>query len=160
MKILLSLALLITAPVYAGKRKPLPQKDKAAVIKVLQANELLHAAFFDYSGKSVEENAQKTLKALMKLSKSSVIKEFVDPYKVLKNIKAKNTRELNNTLYASISKGFVKVVNTYDVGPDYNSYSCSMVKKKWVQNSSKKKRTHNPYAPEMPHCGSRDTDHK
>ena len=51
------------------------------------------------------------------------------------------------------------VVNTYDVGKKYNAYSCPMVKKKWVQNSKKMAKVHNPYAPNMPHCGSKDTSH-
>jgi hypothetical protein len=45
------------------------------------------------------------------------------------------------------------------VGEGYNEYTCPMVKKKWVQNSKKRARVHNPYAPEMPHCGGQVTEY-
>ena len=55
-----------------------------------------------------------------------------------------------------VSKALVHIVRTYDVGK-YNAYSCPMVKKVWVQNSAKQDGVQNPYAPEMPACGTKDT---
>lgn len=53
----------------------------------------------------------------------------------------------------------IHIVNKYDLGSKYNAYSCPMVKKKWLQNSDKMAKVHNPYAAGMPHCGSQDTNH-
>jgi hypothetical protein len=71
---------------------------------------------------------------------------------------AKTSREENNQNYHLVSMALIYIVNTYDVGPKYNAYSCPMVKKKWLQNSKKLAKIHNPYAPHMPHCGSQDTN--
>ena len=77
----------------------------------------------------------------------------------LDQIKASNDREDNNQNYHLVSMALIHVVKEYDVGSKYNAYSCPMVKKKWLQNSKKISKVHNPYAPEMPHCGSQDSHH-
>jgi hypothetical protein len=145
---------------FAKTRSKLNSKIQSEVVNVLEANEALHASFFTYSSKDVQKNAELVIKAINKVSKSTISKKMTFAKTKLKEIKSKNMRKINNESYAIASAAFVHIVNTYDVGPKYNSYSCPMVNKKWVQNSKKKLRTHNPYAPEMPHCGQRDTDHK
>ena len=64
----------------------------------------------------------------------------------------------NNQNYHLTSMALIHIVNTYDVGNEYNAYSCPMVKKKWLQNSKKMAKVHNPYAPNMPHCGGQDSN--
>lgn len=39
----------------------------------------------------------------------------------------------------------IHIINTYDVGENYNAYSCPMTNKKWVQNSKKLNMVSNPY---------------
>ena len=66
---------------------------------------------------------------------------------------------MNNENYHIVSSALIFVINKYDLGSEYNAYSCPMVKKKWIQNSKKMTKVHNPYAAGMPHCGSQDSSH-
>ena len=77
----------------------------------------------------------------------------------LDQLKSATERETNNQNYHLDSMDLVQLVDTYALGDAYNAYSCPMVKKKWVQNSKKMARVHNPYAPGMPHCGTQDSEH-
>jgi len=141
------------------KRLPLDLKAKAELVRVLEANEKLHAGFFTYKAGVVEEAAKNLRKVVRAVSNTKTRMLLKDALKPLDQIKAKNKREANNVAYHKASLVLAGMVNSYDVGSSYNVYSCPMVKKTWIQNSKKQLRTHNPYAPEMPHCGGRDTDY-
>jgi len=158
MKTLIALTLLFSLSSFAARIK-LSKVDQKSVISVLKANEDLHAAFFTYKASVVESAALKVKSAIKKVKNKKIKMELLRPSMKLSLIKSSESREKNNEAYAQASVSFVRLVNTYDVGKEYNAYSCPMVKKKWVQNSKKMRRTHNPYAPEMPHCGGRDTDY-
>lgn len=160
MKILLITLSLIITSAFAKNRIKLDSKIQKSVINVLEKNEALHASFFTYNAKEIEKNAELVIAAINKIPKSVVSKKLTFAKTKLTELSSKKTTKENNESYSIASTALVHIVNTYDVGPKYNSYSCPMVNKKWVQNSKKKLRTHNPYAPEMPHCGQRDTDHK
>lgn len=138
-------------------RQILNESAKKSIISALEANEALHGAFFKYDAKSVEENALKLKKAIESIEDKEVAKLLNFSKEKLSEIKASNDREENNKNYHLVSMALIHIVNKYDVGAKYNAYSCPMVKKKWVQNSSKMAKVHNPYAPEMPHCGSQDS---
>jgi hypothetical protein len=105
----------------------------------------------------VESNAMNLKKAIDAIEDKEVAKLLNFSKGKLKEIKASNDREVNNKNYHLVSMALIHIVNKYDVGSKYNAYSCPMVKKKWVQNSSKMAKVHNPYAPNMPHCGSKDS---
>jgi len=157
MKIIIALSILFSFNIFA-KRKTLKPSQKDQIVKVLEENEKLHAAFFDYSKEKVLKEAR-TLESMVKKVSNKELSNILEKIKGgLKKINKTSSREENNEAYAVVSANLVYIVNTYDVGEKYNSYSCPMVKKKWVQNSKKMKRVHNPYAPEMPHCGQRDSD--
>ena len=142
-----------------GNRKALSEDAKKSVLTALDANDALHGAFFKYDAKSVETNAQKLIKAIDAI-KDEVISKLLKFSKTkLSEIKASSDREANNKNYHLVSMALIHIVNKYDVGAKYNAYSCPMVKKKWIQNSEKMAKVHNPYAPNMPHCGSQDTHH-
>ncbi len=159
-KLILSFLILITSlNNFAQKRKPLDSKTKTQVIKALDLNDELHMAFFEYDAKVVMKQAVALKKALTKLKGKELEKLFAPAIKELGQISSESKRAENNEHYAKASLSLVYLVNHYDVGPGYNAYMCPMVKKKWVQNSKKRDRTHNPYAPEMPHCGGRVTDY-
>lgn len=160
MKLLIITFFLFISTSFAKTRIKLEPKLQKSVINVLNKNEALHASFFTYNAKEVENNAKEVIKAINKVPKSVISKKLAFAKTKLKELESTKSREINNESYSIASTALVHIVNTYNVGPEYNSYSCPMVKKKWVQNSKKKLRTHNPYAPEMPHCGQRDTDHK
>ena len=142
-----------------GDRKSLSEAAKKSVVLALEANEALHSSFFKYDAKAVESNAMKLKKAIDAIEDKEVAKLLNFSKGKLKEIKASSDREANNKNYHLVSMALIHIVNKYDVGSKYNAYSCPMVKKKWVQNSSKMAKVHNPYAPNMPHCGSQDTKH-
>tara|TARA_B100001971_G_scaffold84647_1_gene78078 strand:+ start:191599 stop:192207 length:609 start_codon:yes stop_codon:yes gene_type:complete len=142
-----------------GDRKSLSEAAKKSVISALEANEALHSSFFKYDAKAVESNAMKLKKAIDAIEDKEVAKLLNFSKTKLSEIKASNDRETNNKNYHLVSMALIHIVNKYDVGSKYNAYSCPMVKKKWVQNSSKMAKVHNPYAPNMPHCGSQDSQH-
>ena len=140
-----------------GDRKSLSEAAKKSIVLALEANEALHSSFFKYDAKSVESNAIKLKKAIDAIEDKEIAKLLNFSKGKLKEIKASNDREANNKNYHIVSMALIHIVNKYDVGSKYNAYSCPMVKKKWVQNSSKMAKVHNPYAPNMPHCGSKDS---
>lgn len=140
-------------------RKQLDAKTKTSLINVLKANEGLHSSFFSYDGKKVEDNAKNLSSAIGNISNTEISKLLAFSQKKLGEIKASKDRKENDKNYNIVSMALIHIVNKYDIGSEYNAYSCPMVKKKWVQNSKKMAKVHNPYAPEMPHCGSQDSSH-
>ena len=141
-----------------GNRKSLNEETKESVVNALEANEKLHSSFFKYDGEKVEAAAKKLIKAIEDIEDSEVSNLLNFSKTKLKQIKASNSRDDNNQNYHLVSMALIHVIKIYDVGEKYNAYSCPMVKKKWIQNSSKMSKVHNPYAPKMPHCGSKDTN--
>ena len=142
-----------------GSRKSLTEATKKSVISVLEANEELHSSFFNYDAKAVEASALKLNKAIDAIEDKEISKLLNFSKSKLSEIKASHDRETNNKTYHLVSMALIHIVSKYDVGANYNAYSCPMVKKKWVQNSSKMEKVHNPYAPDMPHCGSKDSQY-
>lgn len=158
MKTLIALSILFSLNTFA-KRKDLKPSEKIQLIKVLEENEKLHAAFFDYSQEKVIKEARALEAVVDKVGDKELSTVMAKVKNGLKKISKNSSREENNEAYALVSANLVYIVNTYELGDKYNSYSCPMVKKKWIQNSKKMKRVHNPYAPGMPHCGQRDSDY-
>jgi predicted RNA-binding Zn-ribbon protein involved in translation (DUF1610 family) len=140
-----------------SERKSLSEAAKKSVVSALEANEVLHISFFNYDAKTVEANAMKLKNAIDAIEDKEVAKLLNFSKTKLSEIRASNDRDINNKNYHLVSMALIHIVNKYDVGSKYNAYFCPMVKKKWIQNSSKMAKVHNPYAPEMPHCGSQDT---
>jgi hypothetical protein len=142
-----------------SNRKALDIKTKKEIVKALKANEDVHNAFFEYDAKKVEKTSSILNKAIQAISNPEVSKLLKFSQSKIADIKATNDRDDNNQNYHLASMALIHIVNTYDVGNEYNAYSCPMVKKKWLQNSKKMSKVHNPYAPNMPHCGGQDTSH-
>ncbi|MDC0980266.1 hypothetical protein OAQ84_00875 [Bdellovibrionales bacterium] len=142
-----------------GRRKVLDQKTKKRFVKALEANEELHISFFKYDGKKVETAAKKLNMAMDKITNKELSKLLKFSKTKLAKIVSEKSREENNQNYHLVSMALIHVVKTYDVGSQYNAYSCPMVKKRWIQNSKKIEKVHNPYAATMPHCGSKDTNY-
>lgn len=140
-------------------RTELKGEDKKAVINILEINESLHKNFFDYKASLVEEDAKRLSQAISIIKNTKITDLLKDGQMELAKIKKGNEREANNIAYHKVSLSLIKLLEEYNPGKRYNAYSCPMVKKRWVQNSEAKLRVHNPYAPEMPHCGQRDTEY-
>ncbi len=140
-----------------SKRKELTKKNKMEFIAVLEANEKLHQSFFNYDGKKVESAAKSLKKSLDSLTDKKMAKIFSFSKTKLDMIKATADRKENNQNYYLVSLVLIQLLDTYDVGKEYNAYSCDMAKKKWIQNSKKMSKVHNPYVAGMPHCGSQDS---
>jgi len=150
---------LLTLNISTYARTPLKGGDLKSMVNILKVNESLHKNFFEYTPELVEEDARRLEKAISKVRNRELKDLLKGSRHELEKIKAKNDRESNNMAYHKVSLCLIKVLQQFDPGKRYNAYSCPMVKKKWVQNSVKKLRVHNPYAPEMPHCGQRDTEY-
>jgi hypothetical protein len=161
MKKSIILLLLITLSTFslAKERISLNSKIQKEVSKVLEINENLHQSFFSYKGEAVEKLSTEMGQAIEKITDPKIKKLLSFSRLKLNLIKAKSKRKENDQNYHLVSMALIHIVNTYDVGEKYNAYSCPMVKKKWVQNSKKLNKVHNPYAPKMAHCGSKDTDY-
>lgn len=142
-----------------SERKVVDEKSKKAVLDVLKSNEELHKAFFKYDGKKAEEKAGKLKSAIEKIGNKEISKLLEFSKSKLDMIKATNEREANNQNYHLVSSALIHVVNTFDLGSEYNAYSCPMVKKKWIQNTTKSAEVENPYAANMPSCGSKDSEY-
>ena len=155
--VFLAMSVLIISVDLWADRKSLSDTLKPQVLKVLQVNEQLHSAFFAYDAAKVETEAKQLKDAIEKIKDEKLASLLELSKTKLSEITAKAKREKNNEAYDFVSKALVHVVKTYDVGK-YNAYSCPMVKKVWVQNSAKQDAIQNPYAPEMPACGSKDTN--
>ena len=142
-----------------GSRKSLSEAGQKSVISALEVNEALHSSFFKYDAKAVEVNAMKLKNAIDAIENTEIAKLLKFSKGKLADIKASNDRETNNKNYHLVSMALIHIVNKYDVGEKYNAYSCPMVKKKWIQNSNKMTKVHNPYAPSMPYCGTQDSSY-
>lgn len=156
--LMLIVGTLLTLNVQAmsKEKKKISDKEKSEVLTALQANEALHASFFEYKGAEVEKNAKALSNALSKISNKEIKKLLTFSKTKLSEIKKDADREANNKAYNTVSMALIHVMNSYDLGGKYKSYTCPMVQKKWVQNTDKMVKVHNPYAPEMPHCGRQD----
>lgn len=140
-------------------RKSIDAITKKEILNVLRINEKVHYSFFDYDAKKVESTAKELGDAIKSISNPEISKLLKFSLSKLATLKASSERSANNQAYHLVSMALIHIVNTYDVGSEYNAYSCPMVKKKWLQNSKKMSKVHNPYAPNMPHCGGQDTSH-
>ena len=140
-------------------RLKLDKKTKLEVASVLKANDDLHTAFFSYDSNEVDKAARVLEKEISKISNSDISKVLKFSQTKLSKITAKAKRDDNNQNYHLVSMALIHIVNKYDVGSTYNAYSCPMVKKKWIQNSTVKNKLNNPYASGMPHCGAKDTNY-
>ncbi|MDA8792735.1 hypothetical protein N9N67_05785 [Bacteriovoracaceae bacterium] len=140
-----------------NERAKISPEVKQEIINLFQTNESLHSSFFDYNAEQVEKSALELKMVISKIKSEQVNKILLNSVNLLSEIKAINEREQNNITYHKISLELITLLKSIDLGSIYNAYSCPMVKKKWVQNSQKKKRVHNPYDPSMPYCGAQDT---
>lgn len=141
------------------KRKPLDSSTKEKVLELLKSNESLMMSFYKYDAKKISQ-AAKDFKGKLSAIKDKTIKVEVELAEIyLAKIASKNKKEVNYEAYHGISKALSRLVEGYELGSTYNVYYCPMVKKKWVQNSVKRRKVHNPYAPEMPHCGGQITEY-
>ena len=154
-KIILIMSLFISANVFATKKMAIKESHKKEVLDALSANEMLHASFFKYKGNEVESNAKKLNEKISKITHKDISKLLTFANTKLLTITADNKRAVNNESYHIVSMVLINVINTYNLGEKYKAYLCPMVKKKWVQNTSKGDKVNNPYAPYMPHCGSK-----
>jgi hypothetical protein len=151
-----------------GGRKSLSEATKKLVLSVLKTNEHLHNSFFKYDGKLVEENAIKLKNAIESIKEKEITKLLKFSKEKLMEIKAINVRDANNRNYDIVSRALIYIIDNYDIGNSYNSFKCPMAFKTestpkkqafWIQNTKKINRVHNPYSPNMPHCGSQDSNH-
>ena len=139
----------------AEKKSSISDQAKAELTAVLKKNEELHGASFTYDGKKVAGVSAALADLVDKVSDQKIKKMLTFSQGKLRAIKADGDREENNKNYHLFSSALIHVITKYDVNSEYSPYNCPMVKKNWIQNTTKMAKVHNPYAPEMPHCGAR-----
>lgn len=140
-------------------RVDLEEKYKNQVINVLKKNEELHSSFFDYNASRVESKANELKQEISQITHPEISKLLAFSSKKLNEINASNSRSENNRSYHLVSMALIYLINKYNLGNQYNTFSCPMLKMKWIQNTKKISKIHNPYAPKMPHCGTQDTNY-
>ena len=141
-------------------RKSLDSRLKGSLIELLKSNEALHEAFFGYDSKVLAQRAKALAGKISRIEDKKLKKVFKRSVKILLKIKASEDKEKNYHYYWLVNKSLVEVLKTYDLGSTYNVYYCPMLKKHWVQNSTKKNKVHNPYAGDyMPHCGFKESNY-
>ena len=124
----------------------------------LKTYENLHQAFFKYDQKKILTLAKDLSDSLKKIEDEKVQKQLEKDnlYKYLESFSKAQNREIQNSLLNSISKKLFDILIEGDKeNKEYSLYYCPMVKKYWLQNTIKISEVQNPYAPEMPNCGSK-----
>ena len=157
-KYVFTFLILLTQIAFAF-RVELNPSVKSELISVLQANEKLHMAFFKSDYKKAEYESKNVISAIDKISDANIKSMLKFAQTKLSQIKSNQDKKVNNKNYHIVSSALIFLLNKYDLGSGYNAYSCPMVKMKWIQNSKKINKVHNPYANEMPHCGEKDSDY-
>ncbi|MBH47255.1 MAG: hypothetical protein CME71_03695 [Halobacteriovorax sp.] len=155
-KLLILSAILLGMNAFAA-RAPLEPALKKEVAEVLNANEELHAAFFEYSNENVQKAAALVAKKIMAIKDKEISKLLKVSHDKLMEMTKSTDEKANKEAFYVVSLGLANIIRKYDVGGKWNVYSCPMVKKSWVQDSAKNDNVRNPYAPEMPGCGSKNT---
>lgn len=156
---LLIVCLLLGFTGFAKERKAVSESLKGELTEVFKTNEQLHQAFFNYEKQKSEipKIANQLQNSIEKISDPEIKKLLKFSQEKLKEMTADSSKSENNQRYHLVSMALIHILDSYNLGSSYNAYSCPMVKKKWIQNSKKMAKVHNPYAPEMPHCGSQDS---
>lgn len=137
-------------------RKPLKAAEKAAVTNILNKNDELFNAFLKKDNALIEKSA-KALAEATSQNKIGLLKDIQIEAGKLSSIKASKSREANMETYETFLRPLIKFVQTYEVDKKFNIFSCPMVKKSWIQDTSVNKDVRNVYAMEMLECGTQDT---
>lgn len=135
-------------------RKSLSSTDKDWMATVLKKNDELFNAFLKKDNALIEKKAQELH---FVIQKNSSFKNISTEGAKLVAIKATRSREDNLDSYEAFLKPLINAVQSYDVGKNYNIFSCPMVKKSWIQDTDTNKNVRNVYAMEMLECGTQDT---
>ena len=118
--------------------------NKESLENVLKVYEGLHASFFNYDGKKVEEAAKKLDTAIEQIKDTKVKDLLKLSQEKLKAIKASESRENNNNHLHTVSMALIYVMDTYDVSDNYAPFTCPMVKKKWISKCQKHAKSTQP----------------
>lgn len=140
-------------------RVSLDTKTKQKLISIFKHNEKLHGSFFKYEADKIESLSLEMHDLISKLENKKITEELSAASKKLLLIKKENKRKVNDENYHLLTKALAGVVKKYDLGSTYNIYYCPMLRMKWVQNSKVMPLVHNPFAPEMPHCGGKRSEY-
>ncbi len=153
---LTTLLILFTSQAYSSEkqRQSIDENTKNEILNVLQTNEGLFQLFFDRKLDNIKTIANKVSQAIDKISNKDIKKKLIFSQKKLSLLNPERSFKENSQDYHLISMALIHLITSYDTGDTYNVYYCPMVEKKWIQNSKKIKKVHNPYASNtMPHCG-------
>lgn len=131
----------------------LGDSEQQELNRVFAINEDLHMAFFNYDAEKVASKSADLAKAMSEVSNPEIKSKLEHSIARLEQIKADRAREDNNQDYHLVSMAMIHLLNQYAISDDHQGYHCPMIKMQWVQNAKSLAKVHNPFAPEMPHCG-------
>lgn len=137
-------------------RKPLKAAEKKEVTSILDKNDELFNAFLKKDNALIEKKA-KALAETASQTKMGILKDISAQADKLSTISGSKSHEANMVAYEAFLKPLIKFVQTYEVDKKFNIFSCPMVKKSWIQDTSVNKDVQNVYAMEMLECGTQDT---
>lgn len=134
-------------------KKELSQENRNELKLLFEVNERLHSAFFEYAPEKVESIAKEMIVSIESLNEPEISKRLHYSKETLAKIKASADREENNQNYHLVSMALIHLLNNFEIDDKYRGFTCPMIKMQWVQNTAELERVHNPFAPQMPHCG-------
>jgi hypothetical protein len=160
MKFLLCAFLSVSVPLFSvntfadtqnsqTKRAALQEKDKKEVRNVLAKNDLLFNAFLKKDKSLIEQEARELQKTLAGTN-SKILEQVRKGSSALQ-------KEVSMEAYEAFLNPMIQVVQKYDVGRDFNVFSCPMVNKSWIQDVRVNKGVKNVYAMEMLECGEQES---
>jgi CHAT domain-containing protein len=141
----------------SSKKIKVNEKEKKVILSALAAYDQLHASYFEYNEENIIVRAKNLSDKIKLINEKMIVEEIKkdNVQKLIGAIKSKNSRSINNSLMDNISKRLNDIiVSKIDLGGQYGLFYCPMVEKYWLQNIKNMSQVHNPYAPEMPDCGS------
>ena len=123
---------------------------------VMVKYEHLHQSFFDNDNDKVKKASKELLEAIGNVKDENISKKLAYSQQKLSQMSTADDLEENKKAFNTVSQGLLVVLEK-DVGKgNYARYYCPMVKKYWIQNTTKSDKVMNPYASDsMPHCGSK-----
>lgn len=138
------------------QRKTISSAEKDFIINVLSENDKIFNALLSEKNDQIEQQA-KELVALFEQNNDPIFKDVKLKAKKLSELKTANKHEDNLKAYEEFLKPLIEIVLNYNVGASYNVFSCSMVKKSWLQDIRFNKGVKNVFATYMLECGTQDT---
>lgn len=119
----------------------------------MQAYEELHQSFFEFDKAKVTASAMKLVSLAKNIQDEKLKSKLISAVESLKSIENSMDREKMNEQFHLFTKKLMSFDGEHNFSSEYSVYYCPMVKKSWLQSTSKSDEVRNPYDSSMPKCG-------